>query len=79
MTDFRNDSGLEFADISTEEQRVYDFGERGLTIVDKPIRLNVSESGGHRIFDEDGGCHYIPAGWLHLTWSVKEGSPHFVR
>lgn len=80
MTDqqieFINNSGLEFKDISSEVARTYHFAERSFTI-DQPLRLHVSASGGHRIFDASGKSHYVPAGWLHLEWTAKAGRPHF--
>ncbi|WP_028003164.1 hypothetical protein [Sinorhizobium meliloti] len=74
--EFRNNSGLEFKDISSEVSRTYHFAQRSFTI-DEPLKLNVSASGGHRIFDASGKSHYIPAGWLHLEWVAKEDAPHF--
>lgn len=75
---FKNDSNLVFTDISSEAQRSYTFPGGDVVTVKGPQQLNVSPSGGHRIFAEDG-CHYIPAGWIHLRWTVHEGAPHFVK
>jgi hypothetical protein len=77
--DFRNESDLEFTDISSEEWREYRFVGGDTVRIDHPLKLNVSESGGHRIYDANGRSHYIPAGWLHLVWETKSGSPNFVR
>lgn len=81
FADFRNESGLKFDDISSEEYRVYvrPDGKEKETVISKPIALNASKSGGHRIFDTLGICHYVPPGWKHLYWKVKEGHPHFVK
>jgi hypothetical protein len=79
MVGFRNNSGLEFIDMSSEESRSYDFGERGNITINNPALLNVSTSGGHRIFDGDGISHYVPSGWIQLSWVAKEGKPHFVK
>lgn len=76
MTEFINASGLEFKDISSEVSRTYHFAQRSFTIAE-PLRLHVSSSGGHRIFDAYGKSHYVPTGWLHLEWTVKPGRPHF--
>ena len=73
----RNDSKLKFNDISSEEHREYVFPE-GSVWIDYPVALNVSKTGGHRIVDGDGKSHYIPKGWIHLNWKVKENAPHFV-
>lgn len=74
--EFINNSDLEFKDISAEREREYAFGGGTILIVE-PLKLNVSESGGHRIFDAQGDSHYVPAGWIHLRWTAKEGKPHF--
>lgn len=77
--EFRNESGLEFADISSEAERIYNFGSKGFVKIQNPLKLNVSDSGGHRIFSADGKSHYIPAGWVQLTWTVKADQPNFVK
>lgn len=76
---FENASGLEFNDISTELWREYRFLGGETIRIESPLQLNVSESGGHRIFDAEGVSHYIPAGWIHLQWTVSEGAPNFVK
>jgi len=74
----QNKIEVEFNDISTEQWRVYEFKD-GKVRIEKPHWLYVSASGGHRLIDEAGYSHYIPSGWLHLYWLVKEGLPPFVR
>lgn len=76
--EFTNESGLEFTDISSELFRVYVFKDKEIRI-NAPLWLNVSKSGGHRLFDAAGISHYIPAGWIHLYWDVKDGNPNFVK
>lgn len=79
---FRNESPLKFTDISSELWRDYirqpDEKTVVVTRIEEPVALNVSKNGGHRIFDANGECHYIPSGWDHLKWKVKDGHPHFV-
>lgn len=78
MTDnFRNASDLEFKSLASEKYRTYIFQDGSKATIDFPLWLHVSASGGHRIFDDAGVCHYIPAGWIHLVWEVKEGAAHF--
>ena len=77
-TMFNNQSGLEFTDISSESYRTYTFAAGKVTI-SNPTHLNVSTSGGHRLFDGQGKSHYVPAGWLHLEWEPKDGAPNFVK
>lgn len=76
---FINESGLEFKDISSEEYRVYEWGNFASIRIENPLRLHVSESGGHRIFDAKGVSHYIPSGWIHIQWKAKEGQANFVK
>ena len=76
--DFRNESTNKFVDNSSEEFRRYDFSGDAFVLIKEPLHLSVS-AGGHRILDAQGICHYIPKGWIHLWWKVKEGQPHFVK
>lgn len=78
MQQFDNQSGKDFVDISSELYRVYTFPGDNKVVITKPLQLSVS-SGGHRIFDEQGFSHYVPKGWIHLTWEAKAGQPHFVK
>lgn len=75
---FVNESGLQFTPIDCEALRFYEWPTHTVRI-EKPLWLHVSESGGHRIFDAAGCCHYIPPGWSHLYWFAREGRPHFVK
>lgn len=74
--EFRNESGYEFKDISSERWRKYTFPNGRTIIIEKPLKIYVSEN-GHRIFDSSGMSHYIPHGWIHLKWLAKDDSPHF--
>lgn len=76
---FENATDLEFKDISSERYREYRFRGGDVVRIEAPLKLNVSESGGHRIFDAEGVSHYIPAGWIHLSWVAKDGEPNFVK
>lgn len=67
--------GREWNDISTNEYREYIFPDGFIVRIDCPMKLNVSESGGHRILDADGMSWYVPSGWRALRWM---GEPHFV-
>ena len=79
FTDFRNESGLKFTDISSEAWREYTFAGGVIRHLAAPLMLNVSKSGGHRVFTADGHCHYIPGTFLSIEWLVKAGTPHFVK
>ena len=77
VVDFKNDSGLEFKDISTELWREYAFEKGQVVRIEKPLKLYVSDN-GHRLLDSGGVSHYVPFGWIHLRWQAKEGEPQFV-
>lgn len=76
--EFINESGLDFSDISSENSRTYEFPDGSKVTVDNPLKLHASKSGSARIFDAQGVSHYIPAGFIHLSWTVKDGAPNFV-
>jgi hypothetical protein len=69
--------GLDFEDLQDEEYRIYTFSGGESIKIENPIGLNVSESGGHRIYDSQGISHYIPYKWIHLYWKVKSGHKPF--
>lgn len=75
----KNESGLEFSDISTEKYRTYEYPDGGTITIKNPTDLNVSKSGGHRVLDSQGVSHYIMPGWRHLYWEVWEGAANFVK
>lgn len=77
---FINESSLEFKDISSEIEREYTFPNGNKLMIKGPLYLHVSNSGGHRLYDNDGYCHYIQPeqGWS-IKWKVKEGKPSFVK
>ena len=74
--DIINESKLKLNDISSEEWREYEFDNK-VVHLDGPLALNVSNN-GHRVIDSEGVSHYIPKGWIHLSWKGKEGEPHIV-
>lgn len=53
VAEFRNDSGLDFKDISSEQWREYTFPEGQAVRIDQPLKLYVSDN-GHRILDAEG-------------------------
>ncbi len=77
--EFINESGLEFDDISSEDERTYVFADGVEVKIRRPLKLNVSKSGGHRIYDAQNQSHYIPSGWIHLMWISQKGKPNFVK
>ena len=79
VDDFVNASKLSFTDISTEAVRRYRFKGNEIVEIPGPLWLNVSRTGGHRIFDENGVSHYIPKGWIELSWVAKVGEANFVK
>lgn len=75
-----NNSGLDFTDISTEQFRAYTFAGGNKLVINKPLWLNVSPTGGHRILDAANYSYYIqPAQGWYIQWSVLPGQPNFVK
>ena len=75
LDEFRNGSKLTFSVIDDEKYREYVFPQ-GVIRIDEPLCVNVSASGGHRVFSADGMSHYIPKGWMVLRWEAKTDRPH---
>jgi hypothetical protein len=75
----RNESGLKFVDISSEEVREYRYGDGTVLTIEDPRFLHVSKSGGHRILDGQEQSWYIAPGWKAIRWKVPPGAPHFVK
>ena len=75
---FNNATSLAFTDISSELYREYEFPGGNKVRIDLPYKLNVSKN-GHRVWDANETSHYIPMGWIHLQWEVREGQPNFVK
>lgn len=69
---------LTFNDISSEMSRTYRFPGEEFVKIDKPIAINVSRGGGHRVIDAEGKSHYIPKGWIELVWQAQDGQMHVV-
>jgi hypothetical protein len=76
---FINHSSLEFTDISSEQYRIYEFNNGKTIMISDPLRLNISKNGGHRLFDGSGISHYIPQGWVRISWKAKPHQPNFVK
>ena len=79
MKEFKNETNYKFTDISSEAWREYIFDTNRTIFIEKPLKLHVSKSGGHRIFSEDGLSRYVAPGWLEIIWEAKEGMPNFVK
>lgn len=79
---FINETELDFKDIGSEKEREYlQFDcKNPLKIDGEPMYLNVSKSGGHRLYTSEKWCYYIQPkeGWA-IRWKVKEGKPSFVK
>jgi hypothetical protein len=75
----KNNTDLQFTDISSEEYRNYTFPDGLQITINNPTHLNVSAKGNHRLLDASGVSHYIPTGWVWLSWKAKDGQPNFVK
>ncbi len=69
-------AGQDFKEISTEEWREYTFSN-GKVRIDKPMWIHIKRQTdslhSHRIMDGSGVSHYIPSGWLSISWKSPEG------
>jgi len=72
------DMDKDFKPLTDEQYRTYYFPGGNTVTITEPQKLNVSKSGGHRVLDNEGKSHYIPACWYHLEWKVKDGQPPFL-
>ena len=79
--DFKDALHREWTDISAELYRTYIFPDGTSLRIENPLRLFVSDSGGHRVFSgNDGGkCFYVRPSWAAIEWKVRAGKPHFVK
>lgn len=77
---FLNESELIFNDISSEKEREYIKYNEHLKIDGQPLYLNVSKTGGHRLYTSTGWCYYVqPKEAWAIRWKVLEGKPNFVK
>lgn len=83
IEDFKNKGNNEFINIDSEIFREYTFQVPNSPFTTKirinnPLKLCVKEN-EHRVWDAQNVSHYIPSGWIHLKWEVKDGEPNFVK
>jgi hypothetical protein len=78
-TGFINETTLNFSDISSETEREYTFPNGQKLVIKNPKFLNVSSSGGHRLYAEDNYGYYVKPseGWF-IKWKTKANAPDFV-
>ena len=69
-------ANMSFSSLESEKSRIYHFPNDEKRVIVDPIAINVSRSGGHKVIDAEGITHYIPKGWLELTWKAKDGANH---
>jgi len=58
-------------DISMEQTRVYGYKDRDL-VIQWPIKLFITEDGGHRVQDSEGWVYYVNKDWETLKWMPKD-------
>ncbi len=75
----RNQTKHMFIDVSSEDAIKYVFPGGDVVLIQDPQWLSVSASENHRILDRRGVSHYIPFGWIHISWGARPGQPHFVK
>ena len=77
---FINEAELNFTDISSETNREYTFPNGKKLVIKEPLYLNVSPSGGHRLYANNGYSYYVQPkeGWS-IRWKARKGKPNFVK
>lgn len=63
---------LDWKNINHEIYRIYVWPDGARVKITRPVKLNVSKSGGHRVLDAENVSHYIPSGWIHLFWETDD-------
>jgi len=59
-------------DISMEKIRIYGYADREALIIEDPIKLFITEDGGHRVQDADGWVYYVHKNWETLKWFPRD-------
>ena len=70
---------FEWHDISSEQWRKYTFPDGDEAWIHHPVALSLkilndppaTRGGSHRVVDAAGESHYVPRGWILLTWKSK--------
>jgi hypothetical protein len=65
-----------FLDISNQKTRTYNYGENKIVVIENPQWLNIDKT-GHRVVDLAEVAHFLPEGWIEITWEAKDGSELF--
>ena len=79
MSQYTDNADLKFQDIGEEVWRKYEYPDGTEVTIQRPVAVCVGSKyrdfggNGHRLVDAAGVSHYIPAGWIHLSWQVKAG------
>ncbi len=80
VASFRNGTKHKFHDISAEMFRTYQYPDGSFLTINGPLLLNTNHaSGGHRVFDVSGDCHYVKGGWNEIKWRVYFEEDHFSK
>jgi hypothetical protein len=68
-------------DISSEQFRVYTYGDGSTYRIEDPATLHVlTDDAGtsHRVIDKAGMTHRPERGWVGISWQPRDGAPAFV-
>ena len=64
---------MRIADVSEYEiQREYQYPDGISLTIKGPWRVFIAPSGSHRVQTNDGNVHYIPNGWICLSWEPRD-------
>lgn len=74
MTYLEIRSKLSFKDVSDEKIRTYLFPGGNLVVIENPIGLYVSKSGGHRLVTAAGESIYVAPGWISFRFGPVDSA-----
>lgn len=63
---------MEKKDISVEAWREYQFGNKVVVRIEKPVDLYISASGSHRVVDEEGITHWVRGDFTTIRWFAPD-------
>lgn len=64
---------IQSRDISKEEWREYVYDDETSFLINDPLELCITETGSHRVIDNNGVCHYPKRGWVGIRWYQEGG------
>lgn len=67
-----SESGINWTELKGEQKRTYYFPGNVSVTFENVVRIEIRQSGKHRIETAEGGKAFVSPGWLWLTIEAKE-------